>query len=118
MPYFLNQNPRTNYFTVFTNNPIAIGTYIIKITATLDNVQALSSTANSYLDPTQKIDALNPPSGFIYTNSFLLTVSIVTSLNPTLVNGNYPPLFAPAPSDLQIYVGDGFSHTYGKALSS
>lgn len=95
-----------------------MGTYEINVRSVLDNFDVFSSPTST-IDPALKFDAANPPSTFVYTASFKLTLKVLASpLADYTSPNNTSPFFLPAPQDIHFYAGDAFSKSFGPAFDN
>lgn len=76
LPRFMTLSETQGYFRVYSTDSTAdAGSYDVVITGQLDNLD-LFGNPSSTIDPSLKIDKLNPPSTFIYKSSFTIHLNV------------------------------------------
>ena len=78
LPKFMTISATDGYFRVFATNQTDVGNYEVIVTGQLDNIDIFGSPSST-IDPALKINPLNPPSTFIYKNSFKIFLNVAAA---------------------------------------
>ena len=127
VPSFVNQDSRSGYMAVFSNDVNDLGWYVLQITATLDVVNNLGDMdpnndpdndfLNSWLYQGQnKIYGIErPPPGLVYESSFNITLGVIEVNETSVLETNSAPYMLPPPdSQVSIIAGQAWSYEFGR----
>ncbi len=87
------------------------------MTGTLSNFDLFTSPTTT-IDPSLRVSAINPPSSFIYKQSFKLTLRVSAPQAPYVSVNNTAPFFVPKPMDVWFYATDKFVKGFGPAYDN
>jgi hypothetical protein len=122
---------------IYTKNLTANDFYELWVTATLDNLYnwdvldnaldtcktddpVVSNRCNDYLDylSGRMWDPDNPPTNLVYTNSFMINVTVELAEVGEFEVSNTPPFLRPTPQDLIMTAGEYFEYDFNEPQDS
>lgn len=117
LPRFMTFSQTGGFVRIYPTNTTDTGDFNIIVTGTLSNFDIFTSPTTT-IEPALRVSTLNPPSSFIYKQSFKLTLRVSAPLQSYVFVNNTAPFFVPKPVDVWFYASDKFVKGFGPAFDN